>query len=831
MKNTLFYLFITLPAISGTPFQYNIFQENAYSGAESRHRNKNWCAYVTQKHVSCVVPGESESVQQPELLPCPPELPNCVQQVVYRTHIRPTYKIGYKVVSELEWRCCPGYQGYDCKEVKDMTLLPVQRSPALPSDHHIPTVQGSQGEVENSWAAGKFPSRAGQDTSSVRPGSQNAHNLEEEVQRLSQMVLDMQARMTNMASSLRVDFQEDASKMLVSLLNDQKQPASARGADTESLPLQDLSFEKETLHLGEVMTRINQVTGDLEFNTNTLEDLLERVNRHDGQIHLLMTTTEKSSTTPPPGQVPDLQPYVDEKIRMLREELMEGIDIKMADLKNSCDYKMMSVQEHCESQESHYLSLAELMDSKESDLRKEIDELKSKLVGDGSSRSNSPLDSVVARVENMERCLNISDKASAQCVSLTRHLSKEQSDAFQDLERTVEVKLASMQDKLGSFGSNVTPGKALNKNANLNDNSIHDLQHRLNVTEGKVTAWEKIHQDCQKDINTTKNLKEPRSGGTDCTEKNDVRQEIAHLDSRMMVVEGLCGKLEPISNSLQRIKDGLNKHITSLWTCVNQMNGTMRTQSRDLGQLRETYQSLQNALSEVSQDLPSLTTSTPKNTVDQVSGPPQAGRPAVPKMTVMETGEAGPPGRMTSSQLPEGADGSMTPLQFFAGAPASSAKSSQTAKPVVSVERMAFSAGLTLTPFLGDVGIIRFNKVLLNDGGHYDPYTGIFGAPSDGRYLVTAVLAPQRGERVEAVLSVSNHSIQKLDSRGFYSGAAESHEHCNCSSVASLSLVLPLKQGDRVGLVLTAGKLAISASSEVLSSFSAVLLYPGPDKR
>lgn len=821
MKNTLFYLFITLPAISGTPFQYNIFQGNAYAGAESRQRNKNWCAYVIQKHVSCVVPGESESVQQPELLPCPAELPNCVQQVVYRTHLMPTYKIGYKVVSELEWRCCPGYQGYDCKEVKDMTLLPVQRSPPL--GHHIPPAQGSQGELANSWAAGgNFPSRAGSDTSSSAPPvSPNAHHLEEEVQRLSQMVLDMQARMTDMASSLRVDFQEDASKMLVSLLNELKQPASARGGDTETLPLRDLSFDRETQHLGEeVMTRINQVTGDLEFNTNALEDLLDRVNRHDGQIHQLMNTTEKSAITPyPPGDALDLRAYVDEKIRLLREELMEGMDIKMADLKNSCDYKMTSVQEHCDSQESHYFSLTELMESKESDLRKEIDELKSKLGGSGPSRSNSPLDSVVARVENMERCLNISEKS---CV--IRHLSKEQSDAFQDLKRTVEVKLASMQDKLGSL---VSPGKAMNTNANLNDNSIHDLQHRLNVTEAKVTTWEKIHQDCQKDTNSTKNLTQPTSGGTE----NDVREEIAHLNSRMLVVEGLCGKLEPISNSLQRIKDGLNKHISSLWTCVNQMNGTMRSQSRDLGQLRETYESLQNAFSEVSKDLPSLTTSTPKNTVDPVMGPPQAGRPTVPKMTVLETGEAGPPGRMTSSQLPEGAGGSMTPLQGFAGAPASSAKSAHTGKAIVSVERMAFSAGLTLTPFLGEVGIIRFNKVLLNDGGHYDPYTGIFVVPLDGRYLVSAVLAPQRGERVEAVLSVSNHSIQKVDSRGFSSGAALPHELCNCSSVASLSLVLPLKQGDRVGLVLTAGKLAISASAEILSSFSAVLLYPGPDKR
>lgn len=110
---------------------------------------------------------------------------------------------------------------------------------------------------------------------------------------------------------------------------------------------------------------------------------------------------------------------------------------------------------------------------------------------------------------------------------------------------------------------------------------------------------------------------------------------------------------------------------------------------------------------------------------------------------------------------------------------------------------------------------------------------GIFTAPTDGRYLVTAVLVPQRGEKVEAVLSVSNRIIQTLDSAGFSSEvtAALSPEQCSCSGSTSLSLVVSMKQGDRMGLMLTAGKLAISAPPEMLSSFSAVLLYGSPIKR
>lgn len=42
----------------------------------------------------------------------------------------------------------------------------------------------------------------------------------------------------------------------------------------------------------------------------------------------------------------------------------------------------------------------------------------------------------------------------------------------------------------------------------------------------------------------------------------------------------------------------------------------------------------------------------------------------LPKAPVLETGQAGPPSKVTStSKLPKGADGSMMPVQGFAGAP------------------------------------------------------------------------------------------------------------------------------------------------------------------
>uniref|UniRef100_A0A672GN46 Elastin microfibril interfacer 2b n=1 Tax=Salarias fasciatus TaxID=181472 RepID=A0A672GN46_SALFA len=935
------------------------------------HFCRNWCAYVVHKNVSCAVVGGTESFPQPELLPCPLERPNCAQQVIYRTHFRPTYKLAYKTVTELEWRCCPGYQGNDCREVKDGMLQQVAHQQTQGHRNHP---RGGEGQ---------FRGHTGHRPLEGLGGSQNAQHLEEEVQRLSQMVLDMQARMTDMSSNLRLDFQEDASKMLVSLLSEHKPPASAQAAEAQTAQVQSFSLDHGSASVDDFMNKINQVTYDLESKSNALDDLLERVNHQDEKIRLLMEADQTPLSSPPsvtPAGDADLRAYLDEKIRALREELMEGIEIKMADLKNSCDYKILSVQEQCEGQEVNYLSLAELMDSKETDLRKEIQDLEAKLTN-ASKEDTRLLGSVLARVANIESCHNSSEKTSvAQCLSIEEKLRKERAEALKDLRKTLEDSLSSTEDRLTTLlvdtSSNSPSGgyperpdglqkdfdslkrsvqtqeerlgaldhlcpkdcrakveaveaaltahinntRAVDGKPNLSDeisflkgrvgrledSQAPDTLTSLNSTsggvkietEGEVKDLLELYRRQQEDLRHQLNQlgREVKANVDHCKEKTqDVGDNISNMDGRIASVETLCSKLDPISSSLQRIKEGLNKHVTALWTCVNHLNGTVKAHGQDIGGLRGTSQTLQNAVSNIARDLEALTNNSPGHggkdssffsstkpdsssltsyllrSGAQVRAGDARQSPAVPlgpgaaplpaDLPVMEAGEAGPPGKRTTSKLPRGTDGSIMPVQGFAGAPGethmnvphrppppqkpavpsgqgetviSGRRSSFQSRSLIrdvglSGEKVSFSAGLTLPPFEGEVGIVRFDRVLINDGGHYDPRTGIFTAPSDGRYLVTAVLAAQRGENVEAVLSVSNRSIQRLTSGGgLPSGGAE---RCSCGSSASLSLVVALRRGDRAGLVVTAGKLAVSASPEILSSFSIVLLYPSPAKR
>uniref|UniRef100_A0A8C7RCA0 Elastin microfibril interfacer 2 n=1 Tax=Oncorhynchus mykiss TaxID=8022 RepID=A0A8C7RCA0_ONCMY len=860
----------------------------------------NWCAYVVQKNVSYAVVGGTESFVQPESAPCQMHQLNCAQQVMYRTQFRPMYKVGYKLVTELEWRCCPGYQGHDCKDLKGVpfrqTVLGPRSNPP-PAPGHIAETQGKRPQPIHNY--------------------QTTQQMEEEVQRLSQQVLDMQAAMTSLSANLRVDLQEDASKMLVTLLNNLRQPESVRG-EQQSMLLQDLSMEKEykMVDMDEFTNKINNLTDTLNTKSNTLDDLHSRVNHHDGQLRLLMEATQAPLATPPPAPPANdaaLRAYVDAKFHALRDEMMEGMEIKMSDLKNSCDYKILSVQEQSEFQENSYLSLTELLESKEMDLRKEIQDLKNELPGllrgDGtppglqelqkelfrasgaqprlqSSLEKKPEpDQLLPHAEELEAHLNMSERSvEVHSLFLEEKLRREWAEGATNLKKAIEDRMSSMEDRVtsllveissplsrpqavlealpGEVTSHKTSVQALEDRFNALDQlcstecksdqllslelqgqllnhstslagveeALEALSGRIGVQEGSLSDFgvslsahlkdvrgelgavseriggqegslsalgvslsrqslelQQLNTCCQSSVgpaHDARDLQElhlaqreelrarleelgqkVRSEADHCRNRTEgVALDVKTVDGRVASLDNMCSRLEPISSSLHRIKEGLNKHMTGLWNCVSEINNTLLAHTKDIEGLKGTYQNLQDHFSVITQDLHHLTTS-PENTG----------------------------------------------------------------------ERVSFSAGLNLLPFPGEVGIIRFNKVLVNDGGHYDPHTGIFNVPMEGHYLLTAVLTAQRGARVEAVLSVSNHSIQRLDTAGYLpangGGGGASSTSCDCGGSASLSLVLTLKRGDRAGLVMTAGKLAISENTEVLSTFSAVLLYTTSSKR
>ncbi|NXA15459.1 MMRN1 protein, partial [Sapayoa aenigma] len=82
------------------------------SGFETT-RGKNWCAYVHTRLLPTVVVDNLETFSSRRAKPCTWHVGSCAQRSQTSTH--QAYRIKHKIITSLEWKCCPGYSGQNCQ--------------------------------------------------------------------------------------------------------------------------------------------------------------------------------------------------------------------------------------------------------------------------------------------------------------------------------------------------------------------------------------------------------------------------------------------------------------------------------------------------------------------------------------------------------------------------------------------------------------------------------------------------------------------------------------------------------------------------------------------
>ncbi|XP_072456157.1 EMI domain-containing protein 1 isoform X5 [Notamacropus eugenii] len=99
----------------------------SFGGAAQVSRRRNWCSYIVTRTVSCHI--QNGTYLQRVLQSC--RWPMSCPGNTYRTVARPTYKVVYKTVTSLEWKCCPGHSGTNCEEDVLSSLEPGWHGPSL----------------------------------------------------------------------------------------------------------------------------------------------------------------------------------------------------------------------------------------------------------------------------------------------------------------------------------------------------------------------------------------------------------------------------------------------------------------------------------------------------------------------------------------------------------------------------------------------------------------------------------------------------------------------------------------------------------------------------
>uniref|UniRef100_A0A5F8GGC9 EMILIN-2 n=1 Tax=Monodelphis domestica TaxID=13616 RepID=A0A5F8GGC9_MONDO len=925
-------------------------------------------------------------------LPCPVSSPSHT----YRVNFRPRYTIKFKTVTQLEWRCCPGFKGGDCQEgpKEPAKTLPTPARPRNTMKKATDTEPKPITEPKKT-SEPKHPTEPRQ-TASPKPGLQEQQDkkiqvLEDKVSRLTRTVLDLQSSIAGVNENLKHAVQDDASKMLASWLNSLHNPPgpdSVVGGETETVQLPGLLGGKESGmkdiksewkmrdlktsceykltglqqqcdDYGKKETSLGKEINDLRAQIQTpskqpdccnhdktvdfgqqikdLDQKIERVAEATRMLNGRLDNEFDHLTVPEPDESFDerwneldarinvTEKNAEEHCFYIEETLRGTINGEVDDLKQLLDQKIQSLEDRLGS------SLLEIANG--TDVK--VINLESVLPGSGNGQVTTELNHLKNKIQDVENlCLqNLqgsqvaedtdSKKRSEQKMDDTSDLLKALNDTMYRKFREVEFNIQKVQVDLSLIFSHLNDTEKDIKNL---EGGLNNCQEQL---AGAISTCRKAEDSVSRRLDelerTTENPTPSQAPSGNCCRDLEVRlqglqkqvlsdldickesaqgvqREIVVVGGRVSHVEKACSKLDSISGSLHRIKEGLNKHVTNLWNCVSQMNGTIVAHSKDINSLKNSVQQITGHVFQITTDLQDLMKGqpaacnspdpsqpevpkesshpkTPQQLPDskgplppQTPGKPfqpgipqQPSQPKIPlqpsppeKMpphselpgwtglpflpgstgVIMETGEAGPPGKMVMSGrgLPNGVDGqdSRWPIpssEGYAGAPGYPKPPSPVeSQGIPTASLVSFSAGLTQKPFPSEAGVVLFNKVLVNDGDFYNPNTGIFTAPYDGRYLITAILTPERDEYVEAVLSVSNASVAQLHTAGYRRELLEYHRPRGglhtCGGTGTFHLIVHLKAGDEVNIVVTGGRLAHTDFDEMYSTFSGVFLYP-----
>ncbi|XP_028439371.1 EMILIN-3 [Perca flavescens] len=462
------------------PFYGNRF--NLYKAGLNPHhspnkpmtRHKNHCAYVVQKNITCTMQDGVATYVKAEYTTkciwgqkCP--------VVMYRTFYKPKYKVGFKTVTELEWRCCPGYSGENCYDgptsLPDVMIPPFNgggvphrpgmkgfpHGPRPPMDHRPGGGQLEPGKPFPSVSdhrpipTGQLPAGNGKPNYGNKFGisgvtGERLDRMEEDLRRLTQGLDTLNGVVAGLEERLRTSLREDTNKILVSLLpNTPRVPDSTVGFGVIPDGTPDgLEGGESFTGFGDLAGRVTEVKDELRAKTHILEEIKGMVLGHDGQLKRLL---EGARGRPIPGHSSTiyLDEILDAKLADVRAEILDGFERRLTGLESQCDEKIGAVQnqchkEHMDGQEQMQQSL----DGRETGLREELGSLQAQIQG------LTLTESCCGQVNSLSQRVLLLEESVKGLTESQRQLQTALTDQSIHVETLIETRLVDIEGRLNA---------------------------------------------------------------------------------------------------------------------------------------------------------------------------------------------------------------------------------------------------------------------------------------------------------------------------------------------------------------------------------------------
>lgn len=374
--------------------------------------------------------------------------------------------------------------------------------------------------------------------------------LEDELFRLTQTVLELQSSLTGVNENLKLTVQEDASRTPVSWLNnlhDNPELDSAVDGDSDTIYSSELPPEEK------------------DGQKTNLEGQNEKESGYERQLKPLQEAAQGPTITMPSSHL--YQTYIDARFEALKQEIMEGFEKKMSDLKNSCEYKLMDIQQHCDDLETSCLGIRELVAEKENYLRKEIEYLHTSII---QAPSNQSFCCNATKHDDFERHVKHLDQKIDRIADASRMLNARLDNEIQhisapDLDGNLDAKWEELEARINTT----------EKNAEEHCFYIERSLHGVIATEVdgvKDLFYEKL-QALEDRLDATvsdvvdKRDPDERETGLGSLLHSDTGSGNEHLASEMnsmkrklQSIEHLCGqKCQPVQQNVEGLQKDIEK--------------------------------------------------------------------------------------------------------------------------------------------------------------------------------------------------------------------------------------------------------------------------------
>uniref|UniRef100_A0A8D0GQ34 Multimerin 1 n=1 Tax=Sphenodon punctatus TaxID=8508 RepID=A0A8D0GQ34_SPHPU len=303
-------------------------------------RGKNWCAYVHTRLSPIVVVDNVQSYASGRARQCPWTTGGC--NVRSQTVTQQAYRIKHKIVTSLEWKCCPGYSGHQC----------------LPKDQQQQLLIHSDQAESNTAVSGGMPGNQQEDLN-----DQVIQKMNEQISSQEMKLTFLQKKVDNISAAM-----SDVNKTISSLegkINQDKGrdfQSFLKGLKAKSITelVKDIVREKFKVFksdMQETVAQIFQTVSSLSEDLESTKELVKHVNETQQKF------AAEKETLPTRSEILELRNHVvDMETRMDFEcgQAIKELQAKQKSLENDLVHERSKSSIYYESLNKSLIQIKEV---------------------------------------------------------------------------------------------------------------------------------------------------------------------------------------------------------------------------------------------------------------------------------------------------------------------------------------------------------------------------------------------------------------------------------------------------------------------------------------